>query len=314
MSDDDHNAAQLTGDLPPVTALVTADRAIAPGDRQLMATELPLGPPNKTVHRLVGVAVGIPAGLGIALSPHGLLLGISGAAFLSYLVGWTVFVVSRMNRFSTENNLALRALGRGELATAQEVFIRWASSPVTAISALARHNLGWTLMLEGRVEEAARLLEDTAEHHRRALLRISTLPTTLLDTALCHALLGNLDLAESWYAKAEQPVKAPPRPALPGTRALVRAVIDCRKGRAAEASVSLEHAWTEHETVMTGETLRMMRVVRAFACAAADGPRNQGLVERVLGDMKPRYEHELAFLGGTWPEMAAFLAAHQLAG
>jgi hypothetical protein len=65
---------------------------------------------------------------------------------------------------------------------------------------------------------------------------------------------------------------------------------------------------------MTGETLRLMRVIRAFACAAADGPRNQGLVERVLGDMKPRYQREFAFLGDSWPEMATFLAAHQLSG
>jgi hypothetical protein len=87
-----------------------------------------------------------------------------------------------------------------------------------------------------------------------------------------------------------------------------------RKGRAAEATVSLEHAWTEHEATMTGEILRLMRVLRGFARAAAQGPRNQGVVERVLGDMKPRYEREFAFLGATWPEMAAFLAAQHLAG
>lgn len=96
--------------------------------------------------------------------------------------------------------------------------------------------------------------------------------------------------------------------------AMLRAVIDCRRGRAAEATVLLEHAWTEYEATMTAETLRMMRVLRAFAHAAAEGPRNQGLVERVLGDMKPRYEREFAFLGATWPEMATFLSAQHLAG
>lgn len=218
-----------------------------------------------------------------------------------------------MRRFATENNLALGALGRGELAKAHEMFARWAPSPVPAISALARHNLGWTLMLEGRGAAAARILEDVAEHYQRPLLQNAMLPTTRLDTALCHALLGHIDVAETWCAKSEQPVKAPPRPSFPGMMALLRAVIDCRKGRDAEAAVSLEHAWTEHEATMTGETLRLMRVLRAFACAAADGPRNQGLVERVLGDMKPRYDGEFAFLGATWPEMAAFLAAHHLA-
>lgn len=96
--------------------------------------------------------------------------------------------------------------------------------------------------------------------------------------------------------------------------ALLRAVIDCRRGRAADAMVSLEHAWNEYEAAMTGEILRMMRVVRAFACAAGEGPRHQGQVERVLGDLRPRYAHEFVFLGGAWPEMAAFFAANQLDG
>lgn len=255
---------------------------------------------------------GIPIGLGIALDPHALFLGIGGAAFVSYLVGWTAIGLAKMRRYATENNLALGALGRGELAKAHDVFTRWAPNTYDTIGATARHNLGWTLMLEGRVEEAVTIFEDAAEHHQRALSRLGLLPTTRVDAALCHALLGKLDLADRWCAKAEEPVKGPPRPMFPGMLALVRAVIDCRRGRATEAMVSLEHAWTEHEATMSGDTLRMMRVVRAFACAAVDGPRNQGLVERVLGDTKPRYEREFAFLGDSWPEMAAFLAAHRL--
>lgn len=138
------------------------------------------------------------------------------------------------------------------------------------------------------------------------------LPTTRADLALCYALLGKLDDAETWCAKAQEPMKGGALPTFPAMLAIVRAVIDCRRGRAAEAMASLEDTWAQHEATMTGELLRMMRVLRAFACAAADGPRNQGRVERVLGDMKPRYERELAFLGGAWPEMAAFLSAHDL--
>ncbi len=278
-----------------------------------MATEIPLGPPRRGIHKLIGGAIGVPIGLGTVMPPHGLLLGLGGGAFLTYLIGLTAVAMTRMRRFATENNLALGALGRGELAKAHEVFASWATSQDATISAVARHNLGWTLMLEGRADDAVTILEDAAEHYRRGLTRVAMLPTTRVDAALCHALLGKVDLAEIWYAKAEEPVKAPPHPTFPGMKALVRGIIDCRDGRAAEAIVALDHAWTEHEPTMTGETLRVMRIVRAFACAAADGPRNQGLVERVLGDMKLRYEREFAFLGGSWPEMAAFLAAHGLA-
>ncbi len=290
-----------------------ADLELARGEPQLIATEIRLGRPNRAVQQLGAGVVAIPIALGIAL-PHGLLLGIGGAAFLAYVVGWTAAANAAMRRFGADNNLAVGALGRGELAKAHEVFARWAPSQHIMISATARHNLGWTLMLEGRVEDAATILEDAAEHYQRALDRVSLLPTTRGDVAICNALLGNLDVAEAWCLKSAEPVKGPPRPSFPGMLALSRGIIDCRRGRAAEAMVSLEHAWTEHEACMTGETLRMMRVVRAFACASADGPRNQGLVERVLGDTRPRYEGELAFLGGTWPEMAAFLAAHQLGG
>jgi hypothetical protein len=220
--------------------------------------------------------------------------------------------VIKTRRFATENNLALGALGRGDLAKAHDVFARWARSPHVVARTLARHNLGWTMMLEGHVQEAATILEDAAEHYSKALIRIGMLPTTRIDIALCHALLGKLETAESWYAQSDAPVKAPPRPSLPGMRAIVRAVIDCRSDRAAEAAVALEHAWGEHEAMLTGETLRMMRVLRAFAAASADGPRSQGLVERVLADMRPRYAGELAFLGGTWPQMAAFLSSHRL--
>ena len=291
---------------------MTTDLLEQRGDRRLIKAEVRLGPP-KPIHLLIGGAIGVPLGLGIVMQPHALLLGIGGIAFVVYFAGATVIAMTRLRRFNGENNAALGALGRGELAKAHEVFVRWAPRQPPIISATARHNLGWTLMLEQRLEDAVTILEDTAEHYKRPLTRTGLLPTTLIDTTLCHALLGNLDQADIWFAKSQLPVKPTPHPSFPGMVALTRGIIDCRRGRTAEARVSLEHGWNEHEATLTGETLRMMRVVRAFACATEDGPRSQGLVERILGDMKPRYEGEFGFLGGAWPEMAVFLAAHHLA-
>jgi hypothetical protein len=278
-----------------------------------MAIEVPLGSPRRTIQRVAGGVIGVPIGLGVVMPPHGLLVGLGGAAYVSFLVGWNAIARASWRRFATDNNLALGALGRGELAKAHEAFVRWALSRYTTIRAIARHNLGWTLMVEGHVSDAATILEDAATHYQPALTRQAMLPTTRLDVALCHALLGDFEKAEAWYAMAQEPVKASPNPSFGGGTALVRSVIDCRNGRASEAAVALEHAWEEHETTLIGGTLRLMRVVRAFACAAADGPRSQGIVERVLGDTKPRYEREFSFLGDTWPEMAAFLVAHGLA-
>lgn len=293
---------------------MTTDLVEQRGDRELITAEVRLGRSTPTALRLLGAVIGVPIGLGIVLPPHALLLGIGGTVFGVSVVVSTVRSMARIRRFSNENNAALGALGRGELAKAHDMFVRWAPSHPPIIAAMARHNLGWTLVLEGRLEDAVTIFEDTAEHYKRPLTRLGLLPTTRIDTTLCHALLGNLDAADSWLAMSALPVKTTPRPGFPGMAALTRAVIDCRRGRTAEAKVSLEHAWNEHEPTLTGETLRMMRVLRAFACAADDGPRSQGLVERVLGDLKPRYEHEFGFLCGAWPEMEAFLAAHHLVG
>ena len=101
---------------------MAADLQTADSDRQLMRTEIPLGPPNRTAQRLIGAVIGIPVGLGIGLPPHGLLLGIGGVAFLTYLVGWTAVGIPRMRRFATENNLALGALGSWTYLAVHSIF------------------------------------------------------------------------------------------------------------------------------------------------------------------------------------------------
>jgi hypothetical protein len=282
------------------------------GGRRIVAG-VPLGPVKLTAAKATGAVIGLPLGLGL-VRHDAVLIGISGVAYIAYFVGATAVARVRVRRFVGETTLALEAMRRGELAKANDMFARWTTSTLPWVAALARHNLGWILILQGRLEEAATLLEDTAEHHQRGLTRLSLLPTTRLDTGLCHALLGHIELGETWHERATEPVKAPTYSTFPGMLALLRAVIDCRRGRAAEAAVTLENAWTENEAAMTGDTLRIIRVVRAFACAGVDAPRNQGLVERVLGDTKPRYLGEFDFLGTAWPEMTAFLAAHHLGG
>lgn len=278
----------------------------------IVKTEVRLGPPDRTPHRIVGGLVGIIGGVGIVVPPHGVLLAISGGVYLAWIVGWGIAAVAKTRRFATENSVAISALGRGELAQAQAVFARWARSHLVNIRAVARHNLGWSLIREGRLEEAVPILEDVADCHAKFLSSAGLLPTTRVDIALAHALLGKLEAAEQWYETSGAPVTGPPSPMFPAMRAMVRAVIDCRKDRAAEAATALEHAFAEHESTMTGELLRMMRVIRAFAAATADGPRNQGLVERVLADLRPRYAGEFRALAARWPEMAAFQAAHRL--
>jgi hypothetical protein len=246
---------------------------------------------------------------GIAAA-SGLAIGIGGGVVLAYFTGFVAVALGASKRFAIDNNQAVTALSRGELTRARELYAGWARHWYHPVSATARHGLGWTLLLDGRLDEAATILGDLAANHAATLK--SSLRRTYADAGLCNVLLGKVDVAELLSAKAEEPIKGPSRPTFPGFLALLRALIACRRDRAAEARVTLEQALAEHEAVMTGKIIRIMRVAHAFASAAADGPRSQGTVERILGDMRPRYERELTFLGVSWPEMAAFLAAHQL--
>lgn len=284
---------------------------IARVEQQLAVAEVPLGPPF-TAH-VWFVTVGAGMVLGLVAKAH-LVLGLgfaSGALAVSYF-GWAIFANARARRFNNEANAALAALGRGELAKARDTFVRWSKSRNPVLSGMARHNLSWTLMLEGRLEEALTLIEDTATYYARGLASHGMLSTTRVDAGLYNALLGKLDAAASWLEKAREPLAASPRPTFPGMLAILEAVIACRTDRADEAVVVLERALAEHEAAMTGELLRLIRVTRAFALAASGSPRSQGMVEQVLGDMRPRYAGELTYLGTAWPEMAMFLAAHRL--
>jgi hypothetical protein len=294
-------------------AQVSTQLSLFRDERRPMVAGVRLGRPGPLGPAIIGGLIGGPIGLGLAL-PSPLLLAIGKVGAVAGIVGSFAYWMVTWRRFAAANTVAIGALGRGDHATARAAFTRWASSRNLVIRGVARHNLGWTLILEGRLEEAARLLEDTAEHLTRALVRAELLPTTRVDAALCHALLGDLDRAEVWCAAAQQPVKCAPGLSFHGMLALTRSILECRRGNAEVARVTIEHAWTEQEANMSGASLRLLRVMRAFACAAVEAPRNQGIVERLLVDLKPRYPGELAFLGNRWPEMATFLAAHELDG
>src|SRR5262249_22927212 len=131
------------------------------------------------------------------------------------------------------------------------------------------------------------------------------------DLALDHALSGDLAAAENWVAAAEERTDELSTPSTAAMTAFAHAVLACRSGRAAEAARMLDDHWPDYEARLTGEMLRPLRIVRAFAIATAD-PRSIGRAETVIAAARPVYRGEYAFLGTAWPEMANFLASHEL--
>jgi hypothetical protein len=100
----------------------------------------------------------------------------------------SVFALRRWRRTQAEINDAVAALSRGQLDLANETFTRWSESNNTILSALARHNLGWTLLRQGQLEESLAVVSNNDSAHERALTRLSLHGTSSVDLALCCAL------------------------------------------------------------------------------------------------------------------------------
>jgi hypothetical protein len=92
---------------------------------------------------------------------------------------------------------------------------------------------------------------------------------------------------------------------------LARAVIDCRSDRCAEAAQELDQVWRICEAELTGEQLRPLRIVRAFAVSNG-GAHAGGSPEAALATVRPAYAGEHDYLGKAWPEMARYLADNGL--
>jgi hypothetical protein len=247
----------------------------------------------------------------IALSPY-IGLSLIGGAVIAATVATSVLNVRQLRRFQGENNEAIAMLARGELQRAYDVFWRLAEqSRVPVASAVARHNVACVLVRQGKLLHALDIYTHNDATYARALKSGALYPTSGADLALTHALSGNVAEAEAWLARANERAGLPRQPSFPIICIYARAVLDCRTGKAADAARLLDEKWAEAEALLTGDNLRPLRVVRAFAHATSD-TRSAGIAESLLATSKPVYAGEYQHLGVAWPEMQQFLDAHGL--
>ena len=199
-------------------------------------------------------------------------------------------------------------LQRGQLVEAVGVFWQWAEQARTAaVAARARIDLGMALVQQGDHARAITILEAADKNYRDEIASQKWTPRTAVWIAIAQALHGETAAARSWLA-------ADKRGAADDELAIfVEAMVRCRTGECAAAATLLDERWIELEAGLTGRQLRAVRIVRAFAHAAA-GPRATGTSAAILLGIRRSYPGEFAFLGAKWPEMAAFLATHELAG
>jgi hypothetical protein len=206
---------------------------------------------------------------------------------------------------------AIKASRCGEHAKAHDIFWKLAENARSPrVAAIARYALGWVMARQGDLDDAAAVLSDNETRFIIAHRLNDLSASSAADLALVHALRGETRHAASWLDRADAR-RSLSFDSTDAAIAFARAVWLCRSDRALDAARLLDEGWAGYEAAMTGDVLRPLRIVRAFAHAT--GPRAGGVAEAALPTLRPAYPGEYAFLGAKWPEMAAFLASHELA-
>lgn len=238
-------------------------------------------------------------------SPGGWLPLAIPCAVLVAAAGLTFAIRFITVRFNRENAAAIALLKKGAYDQAAEAFesLLRRHPRMRHLRAVARHNAGLARLRQGQLERAIELLTLVVNDKRVPRLKASAAS----ELAAACALDGRLDEAEAWLAKAEAV------PSVSGfALAWPRTLLMARRGAFTELARMLEARWRELESTLSGETMRRMLLLHAFAVASADGPRSAGAAEPLIVRLRASAPGEHRWLAARWPELGAFLETNQL--
>ncbi len=243
--------------------------------------------------------LGLETAIKTALKLLGLTL-LAGA--LAFVVVMIIRVRTLPRRFAPDYQQAEAALARGDFATARAIFERWWPTfpPVFPEALYGRARV---LARQGQLQQAIDLLEEEK--------RKDTRPSSKhrVELATYYALAGDLVEATKeiqWAAESGSLGQH-----YDAVSAFARAVIDCRSNRCSDAARLLDEYWQAIERITSGQQLRPLRIVRAFAHSNG-GAQGGGAAEAALVTVRPAYPGEHDYLGHAWPEMARYLAQNGL--
>lgn len=238
----------------------------------------------------------------------------SGVAML-IATGFVFWYARRLKRFSAENQTGIDALQAGEIEVARERFEVLARSwkRYRSFERVSLFNLAWSELLLCDLDTARdrfALLE--AERSKRVPDVVSKLVPSRL--AYLHALSGAFVDARHWLDVSAE------RRSMSGSdisiarafESAARAVIDCREGGPDRAANDLAKRWLELENSATGELMRPLRAIRAFAIDASASGASRTTADALLASLRDAPSPGLRHLGARWPEMGAFLERHGL--
>jgi hypothetical protein len=228
------------------------------------------------------------------------LLVAAGLGLFAVLTIWRA-------RLARANQRGLALMTGGDAAGAAEIFARLGRSRTAgaALRSVGAYNLALARLRLGQHGPALEALAPFEEGGAR-MLRAPAAGAS----ALCCALRGELEAGERWVAEAHRRFAA--GGAIPTRFHLAAAaILALRRGEPAAARDLFERDWAELERGVTADFVRGLRVACALAAERAGGEAPGALAELLAG-ARPSRPGELAWLSASWPEMAAYLAAHGL--
>lgn len=203
------------------------------------------------------------------------------------------------------------ALADGDLGRAVEIFAAVANHhrKQTTYAAVARLSLSTALMRQGELAKAT----DAAIEVERApglLFGGDVRTMAAIHLGMLYALRGQLDAATRWCDDARRRLpRGQNRTLSAALLRLAEILVLARSDKRDDAARALDRDWHRLEEALTVASMRKAWLVRAW-CAAADPSR--GSVEPWLTMARAGRKGELRWLGAGWPELRAFVDAHDL--
>jgi hypothetical protein len=239
----------------------------------------------------------------------------SGLVPAIVLAGLVLFWLRRQFRGGAKLNGRLEpghlALADGDLGRAAEVYSAVAHDyrKQTSYTAVAKLSLVTTLMRQGELERAIAVAVEV-ERAPGLLFGSELRLNAAIDLALLHALAGRLEVAERWSDDARRRLGySHNRTFVAALLRVTELLVLARQGRCDDAARLFDRDARRLDESLTVAWMRVAWLVRAFA-AAGDGAR--GSVEPWVTLARSGRRGELRWLGVAWPELRAFVDAHEL--
>ena len=229
------------------------------------------------------------------------------------VIAMVLFAFMRQFRGGARLNAKLEpgliALADGDLGHAAQVFTTVAHEyrKQALYSAVAKLSLATTLMRQGELAKATEIAM-AVERAPGLMFGSEARLMAAIDLAMIYALRGQTDVARRWCEDGRKRLaRGQNRTVTAALLRLCEILVLAREGKRDVGAKAVDRDWRRLEEALTAASMKKAWLLRAFV-AANDGTRaNIGPWTAVVR------RGELSWMAVDWPELQAFLVAHELA-